>query len=705
MVIDYSIKLMVGSEIGSGILFVPDEGEYVYIITVAHLFKDVDTEFEVKIEFVGIAFENVENMKRTYVCELNNWNDIGEKKRVFFLPGYNRNEEDSPDDAAVIELTYEAWMKRGNIRLGSTKEGRFVEGYGHPKGGENKRIRFEGDIESTVKENIKLGEDGDYILEYNPKRYADELAIDKSYLDGFSGTGLLEERTGEYYCIGVFSRSMKGMPRVYLTDIRKIENLIQAIRTKRNERVLPIVKVKMKDDKGDSEITDDVLNALNVFLKDANRFIMCLHGYVGVGKTFAIEEIRKQYNEIENGEIRVETSWRRLVDCLNADSMKKLKDTIYIFDCMESVWDKKERTQISFLKQKKEDVQYRRLNAEEKEAFFNKIWERERELKANNIHILIVFRTNFLKDLKEYIYQKKQDRRWTRIEDTFVNCIGYSEGQVLETFGKECPDYIIQGEMTKRPLWMKYILEKRHILERDFGQVNEKNQYVYEFHLIRDTLDWYIKKEGPNKDTNYFAQCEEEALELIKKEYIRFILRYEDKEPYAWNKKAHPLIWCYPFEENTSGFKMDDIVLYAFFVATELYELAKHDERLEFKEHFLKAYHISARNNLLGDRIIAFFRLLMIEDDNSRFEDVLILWMDDCLECMKWYAGTPTNDYYYLDKMYVNNKNENENEYLNVKEEIVRENYITQNDSYIEDGKSQMVNKEQSIGVRRKRRT
>lgn len=608
---DYSVRIEFNDNAGksgSGILYVPREGKVAYIITAAHIFEEEVAEGEIQINF-GKKIEN-DAIVRTYEFKRTDVKDKSEKKRVCILSGYDWKNDNSPNDGAVLEIPYEEWMKRENFEFGIAKEGEMIRGYGYP--GSNERIRdcFDAKVVNSVYEEINW-EETEYSIKFFPDEHQGTIQIDYSYLDEFSGTGLCFIKNGKQIFAGVFSRHVGMAPNIHMTDSRKIYQLILEMASF-TEPIFPMASYRYQGKKKIEKL-DVVLKQL---LESQDTYLHCLCGYVGTGKSYTVDYIVNKYFSSHT-----EENWRKLMDCLLCRDMKKLGNTIYILDPLEKEWERDLRDVLQTEVENEELSEQIKLTTKDKLMLFEKIISRENDLKKNHIHILIIFRSNFLRDLKAYMMEHERMRLWEYIEETMIYCDGYDGEQLIEFIQNGYPQLIMGVEETKRPQWLIKYMDKKQ------GEVmEEKDSYRFEFNMIKDTREWYYVHCNKDGTEERISIMDINKLENLKKDFLADKFK-NNRKAWEWNINKFLLLYIYPFEENEKGFRMDDKGLYAYFIAEELAEQVKRNNKQKFLEYVLIAYDIGSRDNEVGNRIRNF--LVFFLEDWDGGVGTVVRWLSD----------------------------------------------------------------------------
>lgn len=204
--------------LGTGVLFVPENFEYAFILTVAHLFRN-DTNCSRESITLNIyspflrKIHKDEGRERdlgrisNVECEI--WK-MGETFQddsdavILLHSKYNPNDKASSFDIAVVRLKKETWMNEMKPLVFPEKFEERIEldGYGYPRGGNVEQLRKNGDFFAgrlplkccsaqydEIRKDIEVTHD-----------YKKQEGIE---LDGYSGTAIFDGK-GRFY--GVVSR-------------------------------------------------------------------------------------------------------------------------------------------------------------------------------------------------------------------------------------------------------------------------------------------------------------------------------------------------------------------------------------------------------------------------------------------------------------------------------------------------------------------
>lgn len=628
---DYSVKIEFNNNAGksgSGILYVPREGKSAYIITVAHVFEEEITEGEIIINFGKIQGSN--ETKRTYEFERTDVKDNSQKSRVCILSGYDWENDNSPNDGAVLEIPYEEWMKRDGFGFGIASQGERLRGYGYPGSNEKIRDYFDATVVNSVHEDINW-EETEYCIKFIPDEHKGTIQIDYSYLDEFSGTGFCYIKDGKQIFVGIFSRHIGTAPNIHITDSRKIYQLIIEMGSLK-EPIFPMASYQYLGKKKIKKL-DIVLKQL---LESQDTYLHCLCGYVGTGKSYTVDYIINKYFSGQ-----AEENWRKLTDCLSSRNMSELDGTIYILDPLEREWERELRDALQNNEENEELSDQIKLTAKDKLKLFEKIISRENDLKKNHIHILIIFRSNFLRDLKAYMIEQGRTEMWKFIDETMIYCDGYNDDQLLEFMQNGYSELIMGTAETKRPKWLLKYMDKMQ------GKaMKEKDPERFEFNMIRDTREWYYMHSNKDGTEEKISIMEIDKLENLRKNFLADKFK-NNREAWEWNINKFLLLYVYPFKENEKGFRLDDKGLYAYLIAEELAEQVKCNSKQKFLEYIIVAYDIGRRDNEIGEKIRNFLAFFM--EDLEGGGDTVVMWLSggEYEDEKKWILDDLNLDYIF----------------------------------------------------------
>lgn len=597
----HCIKIECGGKVGSGTLYVPKNYNRAYILTVAHNFPIEDDDLVIKI-YYGANRQVKEYQLSEYKDEC-----AEGTYRVDCLKGYEPGVEGSPDDGAVIEVPRESWMKDSTYKLGAASISQELEGVGYPKTGDGEYVEFVGWVLETADTN----KNRDYRIRYEFDKYKEPISTDRDFLDGFSGTGLFLQDAGEeeLRLSAVFSRDAGDTSIIYATDIRRIYELIESMKS---GYFLVYPKAAYVDyaslHQRDAERREDCLNTiLETVYCNKNDYFRCLCGYTGVGKTYTVNLVKHI-----NPQFIFEYSWTKLMACLRGRNLKELKDTIYIIDPLEQLLSREERKMLSG--QRASNTESARLDTEEKLKLYNKIEERSQDLKRNNIHILFIGHNFFWKDVEKRLEDEDRTGLSLKLRNSIIVCHGLEQNEVKEILEKEdieCPEYFYEIPLIMRPQWLHYVMYNREKLPQENDE-----QYGYEFRLYDETIEWFNKVGNSSGGKEFFETKELDELGRRLKDYLTENIEFRGNIRLEWKNEYIFLLNTYPFEETDKGFQFTDMILYAYFVARTLDEYTRCGKRKEFLKCFMNVQDMARSNQILRDRIPVFL-LLFLEKDKS----------------------------------------------------------------------------------------
>ena len=646
----HCIKIEYGGKVGSGTLYVPENNDRAYILTVAHNFPIDEEKHVIKIYY------GVDKQVKEY--SLNEYEDecVEGTYRFSCLEGYQPGVEGSTDDGAVIEVPRESWMKDSTYKFGAASNLQKLEGLGYPKTGDGEYVEFEGWVLETVDTN----RDKDYRIRYDFDSYKEPISADKDFLDGYSGTGLFLQDAGgeELRLSAVFSRDAGDTSIIYATDIRRIYELIESMK---KGYFLFYPKAAYVDyaslSQRDAERREDFLNTiLEMVYRNKSDYFRCLCGYTGVGKTYTANLVKHN-----NPQFIFEYSWTKLMACLSGRNLKELKDTIYIIDPLEQLLSREERKMLSEKQSSNEGRS--RLNTEEKLKLYNKIEERSQDLKQYNIHILFIGHNFFWKDVEKRLEDEGNTRLSQKLRNSIIVCYGLEQNKVKEILEKEdieCPEYFYEIPLIMRPQWLHYVMCNREKLPQENDE-----QYEYEFRLYDETIEWFEKIGNASGGDESFEMSELQELETRLKDYLREDVKFRGNLGLKWEPAYIYLLNTYPFEETDKGFRFTDMILYSYFVAQILYEYSRHEEKQrDFELYLMNVQDMAKSNESLRTRIPFFLTLFLKQDKSGKAENNVKKWLEeDYADGYSWI----------YDKTFMllrNQEKNSEKEYIyNIKEE------------------------------------
>lgn len=628
--------------IGSGVLYVPADRKYAYIFTAAHIFPKKQ-EFEIKVTFSSGFSEggNYREKEQKYSCKIVKILESWEKPfcRLCYLDGYKANEKGSSNDGAVLEIPYESWMEVSSFIIGRAENGNELKGAGYP----STMIKKEKDIFiSTVmrvpETHLDKNEKWDYLVIYDSDRYERPMETDSSFLDGFSGTGMfLETSDGQRQYIAVFSRDAGESSRLYMTDGKRIYELMHQMQENIEPALFPWADfVNEEDIRKDSVLPQNfrLEIALERFLSNPSDYFRILCGYHGTGKTFMVEHLKRKHPELV-----FEDNWKKMETCLQAPSMQKIQNNVYVLDPLERFWQKGEKGCLGIQKKsngkernlKTEKWKKERLNSEEKIALFKLIEERSDELKKFNIHILIVCRSNFLIDAEKVLQKTNKGKMLNRLKNRIIYCKGYNKADIKlirKKYNYSWPEYFEDIPILKYPMWMQYLLKK----ELPFPD-EDKNQLDYEFELYQAIIEYGHGLEEQEQD-----ELEELTAEYILKELrLKFLMGAEKKDD------QFLLWWNYPFIEVNNNLRIGDPILLDYLTAKVLYECACQGEKIKFLEGIfsVRELELESANEKHGRRIRIFLNKLLDDGEDGICEKIECWFNDTCenQDYGQWLGG------------------------------------------------------------------
>lgn len=466
-------------------------------------------------------------------------------------------------------------------------------------------------------------------------------STDSGYLNGFSGMGLFIEEEADQkkdICLtAIFSRDMGSASRLYLTDVIRLYELVREM-----QEDFPIIFPKAEYvplEKMAEEKTQHETDSLNIILekifRNPNDYFRCLCGYTGVGKTFTVNLVKNYCPQCF-----FESSWIKLIECLNSGKLRELSDTTYVIDPLEQLLTEEERERLS--SQCRPNLE--RLNTEEKKNLFLKIQEQSENLITYNIHILLICHSFFWKDVEvELEAENKHKKALIRgLRNSIVSCEGYdveAVKRVLELKQICVPDYFFEIPLIKRPRWLMHLVARPEKMPRE-----EEIRYDYEFRLYGDTLGWLQDMENGQGIRRELRRTELDQIEGQLYEYLKTVLEFQDVKRLKWSKENLFLICTYPFAERNGDFQMKDLTLRTYLIAKALYELAKNEEE-DFLKYLMIVYEMGADDLEFEGRLKSFFhRFLLQEEDGEAGTENYVFMQLRSPQCKKyfewWYKDT-----------------------------------------------------------------
>lgn len=621
----YSVKIECNNGGGSGVLYVPEDCDNAYILTVAHIFPSQENNFLLKISFENYGqvmeygtLNTIENSKKNY--------------KIKFLEGYDKECTDSPNDGAIIEIPRESWMDPSKYRFIRASMQDKLLGIGYPKTGRDKYADFECWVLESPKVNGEE-EEKDCRVRYSQDKYKESMSTDTTYLDGYSGMGLFldNEEVQDLYCSALFSRDAGTAGILYVTDAVRLYELIESMK-RGHSIVYPKARYIEHRDllKYDAAYVEGDLNViLEKMYRNKDDFFRCLCGYTGVGKTYTVNLVSRYSPHCE-----FEYSWTKLISCLSAKNLKELQDTVYILDPLEQLLSREEREQLFY--QQESDRNTARLNTEEKSILIKKIEEHSSDLKKYNIHILFIGHNFFWKDVEQQFIREGKNVLSQKLKNSVVYCAGFNIEKIrkiLQERDIKCPDYFYDIPLIGRPRWLSYLIENREKLPQE-----GEDQYEYEFRLYHETLDWLKKIGNVRGDFEYLETLEIDEVEKELQAYLAEDVKHRGNKKQGWDSNKLSLICAFPFDETDKGFQFSDSILYAYLIAKKLYEYARDGDSENFEVNLMNALEMARNNSYLLKRIPAFIRLFIQEDRTgvgvaSKIEG----WLrGDYEECYTW---------------------------------------------------------------------
>ena len=272
---------LLGKTVGSGMLYVPENGEYAYVLTAAHIFNQ--GKYPVEIQCYSDGRDD-----GTYTYSV-------ERQMVHFHDNY-KQERDATEvqhcDAAIIEIPKRSWMaERACIYYGTPEENLGVIGYGYSGASEESDIRADNvRIESDIRDVLS---DEHWMRTHLQGDFSLNQADRKGEIGGLSGTVLTAQGEQEIVAIGVICNTntrnaVFGM--VNVIDMTAFCELFAKLGMPFERRE---VTLKESEEKGWKSLRvgvdrhfvcrDMELDAIRQDLQQDN--IIVLHGIGGIGKT------------------------------------------------------------------------------------------------------------------------------------------------------------------------------------------------------------------------------------------------------------------------------------------------------------------------------------------------------------------------------------------------------------------------------------
>lgn len=629
----YSVRIVCNGESGSGIIYVDNEKTNAYVFTVAHIFPPLDSITDLYIEFH--MNDNLERI--TYISNGNS--NLENRFRIKKLNGYNHNGLNIKDDGAIIEISKKEWMYETKYSFETHVEsGTHMKGTGYPKGREAGGDIFEC---STVYEHKEASEQ-DFYVKYREEDYSWMLATDTSFLDGYSGTGLylVDGDDSNIKFVAVLSRDATEAARLYLTSSKKLQILMEEMasgtlmcgRYPWANYVLPENVMNGMAERS-RERLDIILKRV---FQNSNDHFRCLCGYAGVGKSYTVNLVKKYCDSLV-----YETSWTKLVDCLNGENLEDIRDRVFILDPMEELLTKRERAQLIEQNEDKTETAMRSLNTKEKLELFIRIENVADNLKRNNIHILLICHRYFWKDVELKLKEEELPAYSDYLKNINIVCEGYDIDDIRDILKanniENCAEFFFNIPLIRRPQWLNCILSE---IEGISVPIDEE-QYYYEYYLYNSTLNWVNQIKDSNGRKKSISMMKEEKIEEQIHSYIKNYTSLRGHLTLKWSPEILNLISNYSFTENRDGFVIEDSILLAYLISDFLYKLAKRNNKEDFLPEFMNVYNLSASRSELDIRIRKFLLFFLREDRET--ESNVLEWLreEDLEEYYNWlYTDT-----------------------------------------------------------------
>lgn len=637
--IDYSVRIEVmgidHKTMGSGVLYVPKYGNHVYVMTVAHIFREQTETFDIELFFnPDLIDESAWNSAKAHrICAKLMQPDVNSEKnisKVSVLPKYRFGDDMSPEDGAVLEIPREKWMRAEEFIVEKAALKDNLEGWGYPDimytvG----RDLFCCSVTDIAKQYPSDAGSDDYVVCYDPEKYKATESTDTSYLDCFSGTGMFKAETEDARFVGIFSRDASESPRIFVTDGQKLFNLMRQMRH-RNSIVFPNVDFVDESDLDCDSAKHNELSldlALKRFLENQEDYFRILNGYNGAGKTFVVEYLK---NEMVN--MSFESDWAKLSECLNANNLSELSDRVYVLDPMERLMKAEER--ISIMDQGLNGME--RLRLKEKIVLLQQISNKAVELQENNIHILFVCRSHFWKDIEVFI-KERSFRFWRGFQNRIICCKGYTHKQLIKiqkSNGLQWPEYMAEIPILKQPKWLHRVIREELPTPKE-GQ----SRMDYEFELYQEIDGCFLKdKKGP-KVRRLKEGDDVWELEKGLGDYLIEEMKFNFAKPFKIMETYFLLFWNYPFIEEDGGMHMDDDVMEAYLIAKSLNEWIKNGLEDKTVQWLLKLREHVVINPEKGKRIRVFLNKLLDCDETGEWRTRLESWLVKHDDCLEWIHG------------------------------------------------------------------
>lgn len=639
--IDYSVRIEVmgidHKTMGSGVLYVPKYGNYVYVMTVAHIFREQTETFDIELFFnPDLIDESAWNSAKAHrICAKLMQPDVNSEKnisKVSVLPKYRFGDDMSPEDGAVLEIPREKWMRAGEFIVEKAALKDNLEGWGYPDTMYTVgRDLFCCSVTDIAKQYPSDAGSDDYVVCYDPERYKATDSTDTSYLDCFSGTGMFKAGTEDARFVGVLSRDASQAPRVYVTDGQKLFDLMRQMLFMR-PIFFPNVGFVDEEYLDYENAKPNVLSldiALKRFLGNPEDYFRILSGYNGAGKTFVVEYLNK-----EMANMSFECEWSRLIKCLNAYNLSELSGRVYILDPLEQLVKAKERA--SIMDSGTNDME--RLCLNEKIALLQKILNKAVELQEYNIHILFVCRSHFWKDIEEFLKEKSL-KLWGRFKNRIICCKGYTKIQFIkiqQNNGLQWPEYMAEIPILKQPKWLHRVICKELPVPQE-GQ----SRIDYEFELYQEIDKCFLKdKKGPI--VRRLKGEDDRELQYELKDYLIEEMNFNFAKPFKIMETYFLLFWNYPFIEEEGGMQMDDDVMEAFLIAKSLKEWIDDGKDDITVQCILQLREYVVVNPEKVNRIRGFLNKFLDFDETGESRSELEKWLAKQDDCLAWIHGETT---------------------------------------------------------------
>lgn len=654
---DVAVKIMIGEYWGTGVLYVPRQHEnFAYILTVGHLFKETNHEFNISVCYnLGPNKNEVNNVD--YKCRFSkicaSWENEIEVCRVCTLPGY-RFDENSPNDGAVIEVKYEEWMGDAEFEIESAQEGEKLVGWGYPKTMED-IDKFCCVIDTVAGDNRgrnKREKDviEDYIVSYELDRYKEFLSVNKEFLDGVSGVGLFKKNGDTVRLVAFVSRDAGENARLYLTDAVRLQKMVFSMIYLRPD-IFPIVSyipydnIKGKNpEKEFDKSMDYVLDKVYENKEDCYRII---YGNMWCGKSYSVKKWA------ENRSIELMTEWNDILECLNKGDFSNHKKCVFVLDDLEGEFSKEDKSKL-YIDEDNSIVCKGHLTTLEKKYLIQKISDSRGVCRNCEVTILVICRSYFFRDATESMdtdYEKNKFRK------RIINCLELNESIIKELkdfyIDSGIPEYFFEIPFAKKQLqWLLFPKKNREMLP-----MPGESRMRYEYRLYKKVAS-HIDQNSLIGYTVSFEWVECMPIEDQLSGYLIESLRKGYNPEGQWDNKYFDLIWIYPFKEeswckNKSEFKMADDVFYSYLLAEVLYDLLRNERKEDFQRCVSDVYHIYndliSEKNIwdIGFRIRAFFQFFCEREPDMKQRGIEFLKEHVYKKCREWLSEEEEKWEYY----------------------------------------------------------